>query len=186
MTLSSIQPRWPKSTTNSVTGPTVDGSGERAGENRLARIERDTDSLQPVRQPHDAHDRVVQDAGTQTGLLDNAVARTDGSGPPQFATARLVGRHPLGTHDDSGVRSIVGDRVAHGAGPTVVGMHPIRASVDQFECGHDVVGRGVHVVGGEFTIEAVRHESVLEDERELDLDLRIEVVLSGDRITGRR
>ena len=136
--------------------------------------------MQPVRQPDDALHRIVEHAGTETGLLDDAVALADRARPPQRTRRRVARRDPLGADDDPGIGRVVGDRVAHGARAAVGRVDAVRASVDQFERGHDVIGGRVHVGRRD----VVPIERVAEHEGELHLDLRVEVVRGADRRAG--
>ena len=54
-------------------------------------------------------------------------------------------------------------------------MTAVGPGVDQLQRRGNVGGRGVHVVGGDLTRDLVWHEGAIEHERELDLDLRVDV-----------
>ncbi len=129
------------------------------------------------RQPDDAFDRVVQDAGAQTRLLNFIIARRDGADPAQVMRVDGV---LLSAQYDACIGGIVADRISDDPRCACRGVFAQDAGVEDFERWRDIVCGCDHVFARHFRAA----NGVLHDKGDLSLHAGLDETALWDGRAG--
>ena len=122
--------------------------------------------------PADPVSGVIHDRGAESGFLDLAVQVEQRAGPAQIDIFRIK----------TGIRGIVGNRVAHGPRVTVIGIHPVAARGDEFKRRDNVIRRRHYLIEAHVGAE----QRSLQHERKLHFETRIREITGGNPASVRK